>query len=255
MLFWKFFFVLFVAGFIFRFVYPFVILPLFGFVLLTNRKLLTQGGDGLESPRLSPAGVIGIAVGFLGSAYVVCGWAAWGASLTVHYSQLPDVAHHWLYYVVGGCLCLGALASMEDAENNSPHSLFAMIAFIIFCIWPSLMQWPYGWFLNRIVGNPPVATSPADDAIDRGRAAAAKEDWDSAFTEYTNAIRLDPKRAAAWCGLGTVHAEKHEWDKAIANLSEAIRRAPKYMPAYFQRGCAYLGKGCPSMSLKRAARA
>ena len=206
-MFWRFFFVLFLAGFVFRFVYPFVILPLFGFVLLTNRKLLTQGGDGLESPRLSPAGVIGIAVGFLGSAYVVCGWAAWGASLTVHYSQLPDVAHHWLYYVVGGCLCLGALASMEDAENNSPHSLFAMIAFIIFCIWPPLMQWPYGWALDRIVGSSAVAVSPADEALSGARQQKTQHDWDLAITEYTCAIRLDPKNAVAYCNRGYAYGQ------------------------------------------------
>ncbi len=100
-------------------------------------------------------------------------------------------------------------------------------------------------------GNPAVSVSPADKAIERGSAAATKEDWDSAITEFTEAVRVDPKRAEGYCGLGMAYGEKHDWDKAIANLSEAIRLNPKYAQAYSRRGCAYLGKGCPNSVFKK----
>ena len=133
---------------------------------------------------------------------------------------------------------------------------------------------------QSVATSPPASVIPADEAINRGKAATAREDWDSAITEFTEAVRLDPKhteayygrgvayegkcnydkaiadydeavrldpnKATAFCNRGRVYGEKREWDKAIADLSEAIRLNPKYARAYFQRGCTYFGKGCPS---------
>jgi hypothetical protein len=216
MLLGKFFFHLLVAGIVFRLVCPLVILLLFGLALFTNRNLLIPAeGNGPRARRIS-AGSVSIALCFLGTLYVACGWVAFAAVLSAHYSQLPEVSHHWLYYLIGGCLCLGVLATMDDIKNITPHSLFAMIAFVVICFWPPLVQWPYGWFLNRIIGNPAVTTTPANEAIDRCRAAAAKKDWDSAVKEYPNAIRLNPKLADAWRALGMVRSEKHEGDRPDA---------------------------------------
>ena len=105
----------------------------------------------------------------------------------------------------------------------------------------------------------------------------AKEEYDKAIADYTEAIRLDPKdaqaydnRGDAWYEQGGVRqghrrlhrghparpqgrrgvsatgatpgTSKKEYDKAIADYTEAIRLDPKYARAYNNRGDAWYGK-------------
>ena len=60
-----------------------------------------------------------------------------------------------------------------------------------------------------------------------GRAYAKKGDYDKAIADYTEAIRLDPKNAEAYCNRGHAYEEKGDYDKAIADCTEAIRLDPK----------------------------
>lgn len=73
----------------------------------------------------------------------------------------------------------------------------------------------------------------------RGNAYNDKGDYDRAFADYNEAIRLDPKDVYAFTGRGIAYDHKGDPDRAVADFSEAIRLDPKYAKAFFNRGYAY----------------
>jgi tetratricopeptide (TPR) repeat protein len=66
---------------------------------------------------------------------------------------------------------------------------------------------------------------------------------DKAIGDYTEAIRLAPNYAHAYCCRGLAWYMKGEHDKAIADYTKAIRLAPNYAHAYSGRGLACYMKG------------
>ena len=119
----------------------------------------------LSSPFLIFAGV-----------YIVVGWAAFIARYASACSQTPGVEQHWLYYLFGfGCVGGALIAGESDGEKDW-RKYVAAVAYIIFAFSPTLAERPYGWAIDRILGSPTVAVSPADEAIKRDDAAAAKVD-------------------------------------------------------------------------------
>ena len=95
----------------------------------------------------------------------------------------------------------------------------------------------FGWFLHRRDGG------GAAEAFQRGVSAYEKDDLDTSIADFTEAIRLDPEFAEAYCGRGISYRNKGEYDKAIADYTEAIRLDPKLADAYCSRGIAYEQKG------------
>jgi tetratricopeptide (TPR) repeat protein len=81
------------------------------------------------------------------------------------------------------------------------------------------------------------------EALKRGIQLREKGDFDGAIREYTEAIRLNPKYAEAYCMRGIAYKNKGDLDKAIADQTEAIRLKPKYAEAYCLRGVAHKEKG------------
>ena len=77
----------------------------------------------------------------------------------------------------------------------------------------------------------------------RGNAWSAKGDYDKAIAAYDEAIRLNPRLAAAYTDRARAWLGKREWDKALADCDEAIRIDPKLPAAYLNRGDAWRGKG------------
>lgn len=74
----------------------------------------------------------------------------------------------------------------------------------------------------------------------RGAAYNAKKEHDKAIKDYSEAIRLDPKLAAAYLtSRGATYLEKKEYDKAIEDFSDVIRLAPKSAGGYVNRARAY----------------
>ena len=64
-----------------------------------------------------------------------------------------------------------------------------------------------------------------------------------AGTCFTEAIRLNPKDADAYCNRGGAYANTGELDKAIADCNQAIRLKPEFAEAYANRGIIYKLKG------------
>jgi len=88
--------------------------------------------------------------------------------------------------------------------------------------------------------------NPAVDAkiyFDRGMDSLSLLHYDKAISDYSEAIRLDPNYANAYCGRGIAYYEVKNYDKAISDYSEAIRLDPSLANAYYGRGIAYLQTG------------
>jgi lipoprotein NlpI len=69
----------------------------------------------------------------------------------------------------------------------------------------------------------------------RGNVWLDKKEYDKAIADYGEAVRLDPKDAAAYNNRGSARRAKSEYDNAIADYGEAIRLDPRYAMAYFNR--------------------
>jgi len=142
--FWKFSIPLFIMSIILTFfVFPLATAPLLGLAAVLYEK--RRGLFYLVVP-------FEIAV----TLYIMVGWAAVCATRTVIFK---DYARHaWFYYVVGFLLChgpFGYMAAKEGPEASSTSCLYialTLVAFIVFCIWPRLTVWPYGWFLDWLYG-------------------------------------------------------------------------------------------------------
>jgi len=67
----------------------------------------------------------------------------------------------------------------------------------------------------------------------------ARGEFDEAIARYTEAIRLNPDAAAAYCNRGLAHCEIGEFEQTIADCAEAIRLDPNMASAYVNRGLAY----------------
>jgi hypothetical protein len=123
----------------------------------------------LVARKESAVAIVGIPMLVVAIAFQAYFWGLWAAfcsATAVKHSAMPEVSHHWLYYVIGFGFCvapLGWLASKErmmsqtteDARaverGASQYSLIAIVAFIVFSVWPSLSEWPYSWILQFVV--------------------------------------------------------------------------------------------------------
>ena len=70
-----------------------------------------------------------------------------------------------------------------------------------------------------------------------------KKDYDRALADYDEAIRLDPDDPDGWFRRGGVYRSKGDIRRAIADWDEAIRLNPKYISAIYGRGFAYQATG------------
>jgi len=78
---------------------------------------------------------------------------------------------------------------------------------------------------------------------ENARVYDCKKNYDKAIADYSQAIRLDPNDAKAYSGRGEAYYNKGDQDKAIADFNQAIRLNPNYSEAYCNLGAVYYNKG------------
>jgi len=76
----------------------------------------------------------------------------------------------------------------------------------------------------------------------RGNVYAAKRDWEHALQDYSEALKRNPKFAAAWRNRGLVYARTGDHERAIQDFTEAARLDPDDPHALIYRGLVYCGR-------------
>jgi tetratricopeptide (TPR) repeat protein len=103
-------------------------------------------------------------------------------------------------------------------------------------------------FWKFVKGDEPPPHSRVDllsatSCYDRGVAALDRKDHDRAIADFTEAVRHNPKYAAAYYNRGFAYLDQKDYDHAIADYDQVIGLNPKLASAYSNRGIAYRAKG------------
>lgn len=155
-MFWNFFFRLLIASFIAPFVFAFLMLPVMGLALVLG---LVKGKTQkfIQYPILFIIGILTL--------YVYGMWSAFCSSTVLLFSSLEGVKHVWLYHFVGFTTCTSLISFLANKESTMAqsseeyyeirrdagiHALVPIVGYIVFSIWPRVMGFLYGWFLNWI---------------------------------------------------------------------------------------------------------
>jgi tetratricopeptide (TPR) repeat protein len=77
----------------------------------------------------------------------------------------------------------------------------------------------------------------------RGNAHAGRRDYDCALQDYDEALRMNPKFAAALRNRGITHAQKGDHDRAIRDFTEATRLDPDDPHALIYRALVHCARG------------
>ncbi len=83
---------------------------------------------------------------------------------------------------------------------------------------------------------------PSIAYYNRGLAWQGKKNYEKAFSDFSDAIRLNP-RSVAYFGRGLLWYQKRDYNKAIADFNDAIRLNAEYADAYMARGITRFNKG------------
>src|SRR5262249_24362323 len=90
---------------------------------------------------------------------------------------------------------------------------------------------------------PGQSTAPVEKFRERGLNSFNAGEYDKALSEFSEAIRIDPRDAKAYLFRGGAHDKKRDYDKAIADYTEVIRLEPTNARALHQRGASFQAKG------------
>jgi len=93
-----------------------------------------------------------------------------------------------------------------------------------------------------------LAQQRAQDALERGKAAFARQNWDEAAAAFRAAASAMPDSAVAWKMLGMVYAAQEKYDRAVAPLQRACD-----LDAHEPGACYYLGRALYSLNRYDAA--
>jgi tetratricopeptide (TPR) repeat protein len=78
--------------------------------------------------------------------------------------------------------------------------------------------------------------------VNRGTAYLSKQDYDRALADLSQAIKIEPNRAAAYFNRAVIFYSKKNYDLAIADCSQVIKLQPDFALAYVKRGANYYAK-------------
>ena len=96
--------------------------------------------------------------------------------------------------------------------------------------------------VNRVIAETTDESSPAKEALEKGKSLFDEEDYPAAIEALSEAIKLDPKSAEAYCYRGRAYGNNGDEEKGFADVNEAIRLNPDYPLAYSSRAICYAGK-------------
>jgi tetratricopeptide (TPR) repeat protein len=85
----------------------------------------------------------------------------------------------------------------------------------------------------------------------RGYEYRAKEEYDAAIADESEAIRLDPTLVGAFNNRGVAFYDKGEYDRAIPDYEKALQLDPKHVNAFYGLGNVYKAKGEYAMALDK----
>jgi tetratricopeptide (TPR) repeat protein len=87
---------------------------------------------------------------------------------------------------------------------------------------------------------PPTRWSAAEQEFNRGLAAQQEKQWTKAVAAFQSAVRLDPRHAEAWNGLGFALRNQGRYPESIKAYDEALRLRPDFPEALESQGEAYV---------------
>jgi spermidine synthase len=86
--------------------------------------------------------------------------------------------------------------------------------------------------LPPLVGLPEGLLRSAEFRRNLGEAFLAKEMWQDALVQFTEALRLDPRQAGSWLQRGRAHLRTNALLKALADFQAALRLDPRMVEAH-----------------------
>jgi tetratricopeptide (TPR) repeat protein len=95
-----------------------------------------------------------------------------------------------------------------------------------------------------------LRSKQASVLAERGFHCFSKGDYDAAFKDFDEAIRLDPNHAKVYVGRGCAGLGKGDYEKAFKDFGEAIRLDPRLAIAYQFRGLTWRKKGDCDKAIK-----
>ncbi len=187
----------------------------------------------------------------LGHRYLLVGWL-WYLVTLVPVIGLVQVgeqarADRFTYVPLIGLFIMVAYGMAELAERwRTPRLLLPVgggmvLTALMICTWVQVGYWrdPISLFEHslKVTGGDPIILN------DLGNALAAQGNTDQAFTQYEEALRLDPDYALTHYNLGIALAAQGKLDQAIAHYAEALRLKPDYAVAHNNLGVALRKQG------------
>jgi tetratricopeptide (TPR) repeat protein len=87
------------------------------------------------------------------------------------------------------------------------------------------------------------AKGKAEEFFDEGKKNSSAENADKAISNYSEAIKINPKFAKAYNNRGIAYTLKKQFDLAIADFNKAIELDPKNGKPYHNRAIVYSYQG------------
>jgi hypothetical protein len=145
LMYWKCLFLLFLQSIIFPWIFTFLVLPAMG--LMGVGFVLTDSSKPRSSGRVTGRGLM--ILGIILQWFVVVGWVANCVALVRSCAYSEGVEYRFLYFITGYFLCMSPLQYMAryDPQNDAGCGAMVIptIAYVLFCLWPSLYLSAYGW--------------------------------------------------------------------------------------------------------------